>query len=160
MMPQPGVYQFPSLSGKTFIRTKMAFAPERALTERVSIPFREDLHSDKGIKKVTHVIHYESFHPFQGRPSFGQTVTPCLECDFFNPFPSLSGKTFIRTLKIHQFTPDADEVRFHPFQGRPSFGRIVLMRSWEDGHPVFPSLSGKTFIRTFHGNVVLLKLRF
>ena len=41
---------FPSFSGKTFIRTAL-MQPVRALTtEEVSIPFREDLHSDYGFE--------------------------------------------------------------------------------------------------------------
>ena len=63
---------FPSLSGKTFIRTNIACSV--------------------GDRKAN-----ESFHPFQGRPSFGLSSK---KADFrirVLRFPSLSGKTFIRT---------------------------------------------------------------
>ena len=62
------------------------------------------------------------FHPFQGRPSFGQ------------PSDTVS---IIR-----------DRERFHPFQGRPSFGPLKLHSFAPTLEEMFPSLSGKTFIRT------------
>ena len=94
------------------------------------------------------VRELESFHPFQGRPSFGRR-------DFR-----------VRVLSACE--------SFHPFQGRPSFGpgtqketqqrsrQQVSIPFREDLHsdaadgsklrPIyvrrFPSLSGKTFIRT------------
>ena len=62
----------------------------------VSIPFREDLHSDET-----------------------QEVLNLLEQKMF---PSLSGKTSIRTWKGRGILATKKK-RFHPFQGRPLFGR-------------------------------------
>ena len=63
---------FPSLSGKTFIRTWIFLDEVRVIPESVSIPFREDLHSDFLVRA-------------------GEEIT------IITAFPSLSGKTFIRT---------------------------------------------------------------
>ena len=87
---------FPSLSGKSSIRTQAGWPSCDGRLGCVSIPFREDLYSDKQID-VSKTLVYE----FR--------------------FPSLSGKTFIRTVKVKQV---------------------------EEGRFLFPSLSGKTFIRT------------
>ena len=66
--------------------------------EMVSIPFREDLHSD----------YFVEFHYFH-----------------LHGFPSLSGKTFIRT-KIDMVLQNIGRRGFHPFQGRPSFGPTIM----------------------------------
>ena len=114
-----------------------------------------------------------SFHPFQGRPLFGHVLKAILCCLRSKQFPSLSGKTSIRTgsserrnIQSHSSFPSLSgktsirtqqlllariEVppdRFHPFQGRPLFGRVlgqILQALYEER---FPSLSGKTSIRT------------
>ena len=92
----PRASEFPSLSGKTFIRTAAREIAKETKRFKVSIPFREDLHSDidyieeQEIKEVFVSIPFRedlhsdsklqairlpgrplSFHPFQGRPSFG-----------------------------------------------------------------------------------------
>ena len=64
---------------------------------RVSIPFREDLYSD-----VLLIDWYQSagilgFHPFQGRPLFGHIKELEYVILRTEQFPSLSGKTSIRT---------------------------------------------------------------
>ena len=116
---------FPSLSGKTFIRTLRTNHRRNRDRGKVSIPFREDLHSDRAIAQKSVQIrdavsipfredlHSDisefmkilevtktSFHPFQGRPSFGQGRQAYSVRREINRFPSLSGKTFIRTEKI------------------------------------------------------------
>ena len=63
---------FPSLSGKTFIRTRSRRAGGGRSNVPVSIPFREDLHSDKLELRKSTSSTGRCFHPFQGRPSFGQ----------------------------------------------------------------------------------------
>ena len=45
-VPRKIKQKFPSLSGKTFIRTSDQITVFSKALERVSIPFREDLHSD------------------------------------------------------------------------------------------------------------------
>ena len=88
---------FPSLSGKTSIRTESEVEWTDARRRMVSIPFREDLHSDQNIRCNVQSQRCYSFHPFQGRPPFGP-------------------------LRLHPFQP-AQEESFHPFQGRPPFGQ-------------------------------------
>ena len=65
-------YEFPSLSGKSSIRTYAAYPDEYIRLARVSIPFREELHSDN-----------------RKKPS-------CSRSELWQ-FPSLSGKSSIRT---------------------------------------------------------------
>jgi len=65
--------EFPSLSGKTFIRTIFAIFFELRGKSKVSIPFREDLHSDPFLVTGDPAFLGDyCFHPFQGRPPFGQ----------------------------------------------------------------------------------------
>ena len=92
------VGRFPSLSGKTFIRTLRRLSSELRQISQVSIPFREDLHSDPLKFIHFHQLRMKRFHPFQGRPSFGQSEAFYNLCLVTHVFPSLSGKTFIRTL--------------------------------------------------------------
>ena len=112
---------FPSLSGKTFIRTYYKRSSSKRKFSLISIPFREDLHSDLNIP-------------------------PPVGINRSRGFPSLSGKTFIRTSNslltstcnsfisipfredLHSDSESCTLYRnsaiphFHPFQGRPSFG--------------------------------------
>ena len=118
----PTQEEFPSLSGKTFIRTDLRSRRSYGVKALVSIPFREDLHSDSYEYYTTQEKITYGFHPFQGRPSFGP-----------------------RSLKLHPFSPSQG---FHPFQGRPSFGPATLLLQLYFVAYGFPSLSGKTFIRT------------
>ena len=122
------------------------------------------------------------FHPFQGRAPFGLNYDPLTKTLGVELFPSLSGKTFIRTpasrwshqalpaLGFHPFQGrpsfglrEFDAVRytgtesFHPFQGRPSFGPRAKIVVTEKGTIKFPSLSGKTFIRTFRDFIQILR---
>ena len=121
---------FPSLSGKTSIRTEGGRVLKSRAQGSVSIPFREDLYSDV-------------------RDSF-------LNCFVkLEQFPSLSGKTSIRTIERRvQHTCDWTG-SFHPFQGRPLFGPIKLTKGDVVIIFQFPSLSGKTSIRTRHWLCIL-----
>ena len=115
-----GSQLFPSLSGKTSIRTQSAQKLPDIWLPKVSIPFREDLYSDQMTSSARKGSVRFGFHPFQGRPLFG-------------PESSLQ--------------ESAVRLRFHPFQGRPLFGQIqAALRPKGVGE--FPSLSGKTSIRT------------
>ena len=69
-----------------------------------------------------HKIVWLGFHPFQGSALFGLHRRPGWTGLPIHPFPSLSGKTSIRTLAV--------------------VGSLIA-RGW-----MFPSLSGKTSIRT------------
>ena len=93
--------EFPSLSGKTSIRTHGFRQLTQERFSHVSIPFREDLYSDKQIEQETKTFKIHRFHPFQGRPLFGP-------------------------LRIHSFQPPVEDIGFHPFQGRPLFGPLRL----------------------------------
>ena len=64
-----------------------------------------------------------SFHPFQGRPLFGRPIR------------------YILTNRIRRRC-------FHPFQGRPLFGLLTVGSYYPRRQQQFPSLSGKTSIRT------------
>ena len=88
----------------------------------VSIPFREELHSD-GQRNTNHrMVFPKSFHPFQGRAPFGHRDPRIVGIDYTEKFPSLSGKSSIRT-KHSNLTVDCKQgVSFHPFQGRAPFG--------------------------------------
>ena len=117
--------RFPSLSGKTFIRTRLGFSAGSCIT-----PWFPSLSGKTFIRTLTkHGVlssrTVPGFHPFQGRPSFGLIHATHHRYDF--------------------------RVRsFHPFQGRPSFGLISGYFEAEVKDVKFPSLSGKTFIRTFY----------
>ena len=67
------------------------------LIPEVSIPFREDLYSDFSIRISLQVNSSASFHPFQGRPLFGRLHQVYYCAPDRVRFPSLSGKTSIRT---------------------------------------------------------------
>ena len=138
---------FPSLSGKTSIRTRTRIlaACERygyrfhpfqgrplfglrvrvlnnCKTFGVSIPFREDLYSDWQPSQEDLEEARKSFHPFQGRPLFGHFRARILNA-------------------VRQYG-------FHPFQGRPLFGQVATQLEIPKQMAEFPSLSGKTSIRT------------
>ena len=119
-----GTRQFPSLSGKTFIRTRFLLTKHGVLSPHVSIPFREDLHSDITNSFSAGMISPPGFHPFQGRPPFGPKLgySPTLSAGIsFHPF---QGRPPFGPLKIHPFEAPNDE-SFHPFQGRPPFGPAI-----------------------------------
>ena len=121
---------FPSLSGKTSIRTPRCFERGACVCEGVSIPFREDLYSDEIEKETKNLKQHpvsipfredlysdknipgsrqtrisKSFHPFQGRPPFGRVL-------------------------LGTSVP-MNRTGFHPFQGRPPFGlhQLVHLRT-------------------------------
>ena len=169
------------------------------ISAEVSIPFREDLYSDSNWIRISSKKWRKSFHPFQGRPLFGQEDVDEVVKTLKIEFPSLSGKTSIRTdnwptvflifpklvsipfredlysdrLKVEQGAlmevpvvsipfredlysdkhissnrPSSGCDGFHPFQGRPLFGLILFDQDELAGQFMFPSLSGKTSIRT------------
>ena len=163
---------FPSLSGKTSIRTvrelekwekqkggsfhpfqgRPLFGPRRVerlcgyIRRKVSIPFREDLYSDSHPRLTFPLSSAGSFHPFQGRPLFGHGHRDPNAGFYVVEFPSLSGKTSIRTRKFVDINTANES--FHPFQGRPLFGRKPVSNCAGLLQVSFPSLSGKTSIRT------------
>ena len=113
--------EFPSLSGKTFIRTWIIWENSPTNQANVSIPFREDLHSDR---------YRRSNKRSQNKVSI--------------PF-----REDLHSDSVSQDTSSGKQTRrFHPFQGRPSFGHRQVCHSKKVRYQVFPSLSGKTFIRT------------
>ena len=69
---EPEEEEFPSLSGKTSIRTRIHLLPEKTAGVVVSIPFREDLYSDIWPRLEGEILCKRRFHPFQGRPLFGR----------------------------------------------------------------------------------------
>ena len=90
----------------------------------------------------------QGFHPFQGRPLFGQVGAKKVDQLDRKMFPSLSGKTSIRT----NHPRNTPQTRLHgvsiPFREdlySDVFSKFIL---GGDGDPAFPSLSGKTSIRT------------
>ena len=89
----------------------------------VSIPFREELHSDQIIQEVLNLLERVMF-------------------------PSLSGKSSIRTLPGRPLSRSGILQRFHPFQGRAPFGQRNKKPALTAGKKKFPSLSGKSSIRT------------
>ena len=140
---------FPSLSGKTFIRTRCNTIDPRRLQSEVSIPFREDLHSDMVETVTEYSGPFTSFHPFQGRPSFGlryemQYLPANIEVSI--PFREDLHSDYASQIQMERGYTRS----FHPFQGRPSFGQILKAAKKINEETKFPSLSGKTFIRTLH----------
>ena len=90
----------------------------------------------------------EGFHPFQGRAPFGQKAKELAKQAQDKAFPSLSGKSSIRTIKKLQQVKAEDVASFHPFQGRAPFGRMPVRAIDKAETEAFPSLSGKSSIRT------------
>ena len=121
--------QFPSLSGKTFIRTDIRLSVRNIGRITVSIPFREDLHSDRWkYSKVAQKILSFRFPSLSGK-TFIRTRRILLAArKVAEEFPSLSGKTFIRTDYYDHFDTAIIVNGFHPFQGRPSFGQYAKCR--------------------------------
>ena len=113
---------FPSLSGKTFIRTRILLAARKVAEETVSIPFREDLHSDKKVYENTKTLRIHVSIPFREDLHSDKQIVTHTENTTNHRFPSLSGKTFIRTYGGQSYD-SFGAVCFHPFQGRPSFGQ-------------------------------------
>ena len=118
------VIVFPSLSGKTFIRTVRVSETQQDRSSR-------------------------SFHPFQGRPSFGQPLLRrVFRYEMQYQFPSLSGKTFIRTRgepgRPHRFLSEVSI----PFREDLHSDKLEPKKLISSTGRWFPSLSGKTFIRT------------
>ena len=90
--------RFPSLSGKSSIRTTGEIFALEYWTLQVSIPFREELHSDATRPTFDRVAFSRRFHPFQGRAPFGLEPEDTEIKEVVDGFPSLSGKSSIRTL--------------------------------------------------------------
>ena len=113
----------------------------------VSIPFRENLHSDEIRFLCRELYNSLRFHPFQGKPSFGHIITdPRIVCQRIVSIPFR--ENLHSDNQVSCFSSKTASNCFHPFQGKPSFGlrRIVVPNPADD--LTFPSLSGKTFIRT------------
>ena len=119
----------------------------------VSIPFREDLHSDKTADNTATRRPCDRFHPFQGRPSFGHTETKEVAEALKIEFPSLSGKTFIRTI-LRSIRPKVLSGLWFPSLSGKTFIRTMVATVTPFSDQKFPSLSGKTFIRTQNGRNV------
>ena len=139
----------------------------------VSIPFREDLHSDTSIASSgKHRKRHKVSIPFREDLYSDEIDWGRGEPMILPSFPSLSGKTFIRTRRrkrsaktcrkvsipfreeLHSdggllcFKRSGLKIGFHPFQGRPPFGPNFAKYEAIDSDGTFPSLSGKTSIRT------------
>ena len=127
------ICKFPSLSGKSSIRTNLGRRRRPSKHQSVSIPFREDLHSDIEFSVSPSDLPTYGFHPFQGTPSFGHRDRRQAGC--------------------------ICQLCFHPFQGRPSFGRRMAECMASSAKFGFPSLSGKTSIRTTLVAAVLRSVR-
>ena len=123
----------------------------------VSTPFREDLYSDPG--SLDQQLQNIRFHPFQGRPLFGLDPEEMEVVKQIFAFPSLSGKTSIRTTAKICLTLYYIAYGFHPFQGRPLFGLLENCRQYGYPSGLFPSLSGKTSIRTNKLQKIRLSVR-
>ena len=117
-------HPFPSLSGKTSIRTKTEVSKKTTVKQLVSIPFREDLYSDARLFIASSLQESAGFHPFQGRPLFGHKCASL--------FFGLS--MWVVSIPFRE-----DLYSDPPYSGCKS--RVIGWRS-------FPSLSGKTSIRT------------
>ena len=100
--------EFPSLSGKTSIRT--VYKAQQVIQNSGKFP---SLSGKTSIRTPVRLVTgsrsaVPGFHPFQGRPLFGQET---------------------KRMKLNPFIPDG----FHPFQGRPLFGLddILMLRKLE-----------------------------
>ena len=117
---------FPSLSGKTSIRTIEGTRWSPRKQQGVSIPFREDLYSDSAKDNRGPRDLCFCFHPFQGRPLFGR------ECFFGgDDLPAVSVSIPFRE-DLYSDSPPPPVTHqassfacFHPFQGRPLFGLFM-----------------------------------
>ena len=156
------------------------FGPQEDLQEAqkivgsVSIPFREELHSDCAIsmfssswlarrfpslsgkssirtymrKSQKWWTGFIGFHPFQGRAPFGPKT---LKFHSFEPsveFPSLSGKSSIRTVTDQKFLLEVYYIVSIPFREELHSDVYGVAYKVKDVLASFPSLSGKSSIRT------------
>ena len=116
---------FPSLSGKTSIRTHrirpLGGRPPRV----VSIPFREDLYSDEICLKLFYIAYGGSFHPFQGRPLFGLVNDTEALKKIPHRFVSIPFREDLYSDQAkRRGLSRSMQIGFHPFQGRPLFGHF------------------------------------
>ena len=109
----------------------------------VSIPFREELHSDVCFADSDGAWIYESFHPFQGRAPFGPDLLSVLLGTHVPQFPSLSGKSSIRTNPATHSRRQEKTGSFHPFQGRAPFGQTGKLHPFEPGQDGFHPFQGR-----------------
>ena len=119
----------------------------------VSIPFREELHSDTGSFCFLPILQQAGFHPFQGRAPFGQDFVGILRVAKrigFHPFQGRAPFGLLLKLFHIAFGPRSC---FHPFQGRAPFGLDEIYEASRYYVEKFPSLSGKSSIRTFIGYI-------
>ena len=121
---------------------------ERVTVVKVSIPFREELHSDSLPQRDFRARVLNGFHPFQGRAPFGLMNSAMM------PQPGVYVSIPFRE-ELHsdiQTTSNGTSCttsRFHPFQGRAPFGQEIEKETQTLKLNAFPSLSGKSSIRTF-----------
>ena len=89
-----------------------------------------------------------SFHPFQGRPLFGLARNGKTVVQVAKEFPSLSGKTSIRTSVPERRNKFHSESVSIPFREDLYSDRSEGSHKTTQFSDLFPSLSGKTSIRT------------
>ena len=116
---------------------------------------------------------YVCFHPFQGRPLFGRLIVVITSNGIRECFHPFQGRPLFGLLELF-YIAFGPRSCFHPFQGRPLFGQLQLVQTDQIKTEVvsipfredlysdsncgsesrnqrperFPSLSGKTSIRT------------
>ena len=90
--------KFPSLSERAFFRTCYWQVPRDVRFLLVSISFRENLLSDDSLDTHRHYSRHTRFHLFQREPSFGQGYHGQGIFKVEGKFPSLSERTFFRTV--------------------------------------------------------------
>ena len=92
---------------------------------QVSIPFREELHSDTGAVAVERSVVYWRFHPFQGRAPFGHfQYGQGWKARFYVvsiPFR----EDLYSDMVLYCARRAGGDAGFHPFQGRPLFGQTL-----------------------------------
>ena len=151
---QEAIFQFPSLSGKTSIRTTSGFTADQAMDAVVSIPFREELHSDfKDFISILKTAQNVSI-PFREELHSDVNCERAYFLDLVPKFPSLSGKSSIRTERSQAVCQRYRTRSFHPFQGRAPFGLWMPKFCSIEFIIRFPSLSGKSSIRTVQARSV------
>ena len=138
---------FPSLSGKTSIRTRIQENTESRSPSTVSIPFREDLHSDFNCVATIFPKSPKVSIPFREDLHSDRIVKTTVFR--YKKKVSIPFREDLHSDSCSQSDhSQSTSFSFHPFQGRPPFGRYNLYTPVYKAKYVFPSLSGKTSIRT------------
>ena len=113
---------FPSLSGKSSIRTESFYGFCQDLSRFPSLSGKSSIRTWEQRVPCKGPCN-PSFHPFQGRAPFGLHQKAKIARPPAARFPSLSGKSSIRTRRQIVSHTESAESGFHPFQGRPLFGQ-------------------------------------